>query len=57
MQCKVKVEIVCIDDTLRVKKLFLEEIKDIKNKLADQGIKKFKVNHADRDVVNECVNE
>lgn len=36
------VEVVCSDDTLRVKRIFLDEIKNFKNQLADQGIKKFK---------------
>jgi len=42
MESKVMVEVVCTQDTLRVKRLFLDEIKTIKNQLAEQGIKKLK---------------
>jgi len=51
MESKVMVEVVCTQDTLRVKRLFLDEIKTIKNQLAEQGIKKLKATKNSNEVI------
>jgi hypothetical protein len=51
MESRFMVEVVCTQDTLRVKRLFLEEIKNIKNQLADLGVKKLKVTKAVTEII------